>query len=260
MPNNTTGPKPGDGRIRNTAANALSKLSDPFAGQGAKQGAGGPGMAALPALSPGATASYYNQLGGLYSQYQTTLAGLRSQRMGIRANALQQRAGVRSEMISGLATAENAGIERGISGSSAELQGRADVRGAAAAGIAQIEADKLNQLGQLQNQKAQAAVGLYQGVTGLQAGVVAQQDEALAQQLQNNLIVSGQESQMDALKAMFDAQMAALQPPGGNGGKKKPSGYNGTAGGFTSLPMGQQADYYGMNVPDYISTIRGGKR
>ena len=239
--NNTTGPKGGDGRIRNTLANAIGKNAGSLGPQLLSSGGG----AALPALTPAQNAAYYNQLGGLYSQYQTTLAGLRSQRMGLKANAAVARQGARAQGITNLAAAENSSIERGVTGSSADLQGRAAVKGQTASDIAATNAQLYQGLSALQNQKAQAAVGLYQGVAGLQSQAAAQQEEQLAQQLQNNLIVSGQESSMDMFRKMYQAQIDALQGGGGNGNGNGPGGPGGPGTTPTFPP--------GYTLPGYPS-------
>jgi hypothetical protein len=224
--------------MRNTFANTLSNHKVDYKNPG--------GAEALPALDPATTANYYSQLAGLYSQYQTTLIGLKQQRVGLRAGFSEQKAGIRSEMLSGLAGAENAAIERGVTGSSADLQARADVRAGAAGATASAKRQMLEGVAATRLAAQQAGISYFQGSADLEAQKLAQQQATLAQQLQNNLIVSGQESQMDALRAMYEA--IANSTTGGRGGKKKKKnelytshplagggGYNQTASGYTTL-------------------------
>ena len=190
------------------------------------------GAAALPSLDPAQTQNYYSQLQTLYGQYENTIAGLRAQRVGLHSGFVQAKAGIRSQLISGLAGAENSAIERGMTGGTADLQARSDVRGQASAAQATAKNDMLQQLAQNRIGEQGAALQFYQGKTGLEAQSLAQQQQLLAQQLQNNLIVSGQESQMDALKQMYQSFMTQFDHGQGKGGPKvyaaPPQGSGGT--------------------------------
>ncbi|MES2156026.1 MAG: hypothetical protein V4510_12910 [bacterium] len=185
------------GRLRNTFANALSKNKVDYSNPG--------GASALPALDPASTANYYSQLAGLYAGYQTQLAGLKQQRVGLRADFMATRADVQAQKIGGLADTENASIERGIAGSSADLQGRAGVRAGAEAAIQSAKRTRMEGVAGTRLAAQQAGIQYFMGAQGLEANKLAQQQQLLAQQLQNNLIVSGQETQMDALKAIYQS-------------------------------------------------------
>ncbi len=78
-------------------------------------------------------------------------------------------------------------------------------------------------------QQQQAGLAFFQGATQLEAQKLASQQQQMANQLQQNLIVSGQESQMDMLKHMFEAQMG--QFGGGVGGMGGPGGRGGYSAG-----------------------------
>ena len=69
----------------------------------------------------------------------------------------------------------------------------------------------------------QAGIDYFMGVQGLEAQKLAQQQDLLAQQLQQNLIVSGQESQMDVLQQIYQSLSGAMAPQpaprGGGGGR-----------------------------------------
>lgn len=218
------------GRKRNTAANIYSKYETDYSPKGGAQ--------VLPALSPSATASYYSQLGGLHAQYSATLADLRSQRVGLRTNFASARAEAKAGVISGLAGVQNEADDRGVGGSSASSQAEIGVRAQGAADVANARNVLTQGFSQLASQKQQAGVALYQGVAGLQADALASQEEAAAQALQNNLIISGEETQMDALKAFYNGVQnsiaAAGSPPPGGGGN---GGTGGGGGGGRQGPL-----------------------
>lgn len=198
------------GRLRNTLANLQSHNKTVVGGPN------GPTSAAhaAPQLSPGETAAYYAQMQGLYQQYELQRAQLKQQRVGLRAGLREQVAGIRAEKVAALSGVENEAIERGVLGSSAELANRAGVRGEAAGAIAGAKRDMRMGLAESRLGDQQAAIGLYQGLSQLEAEKAARQQDLLAQQLQNNLIISGQESTMDILRRMYRAQMGG----GGGGG------------------------------------------
>jgi hypothetical protein len=220
------GPQVGQGnRMRNTFANTLSKNKIDYQNRG--------GASALPSLDPASTANYYGQLAGLYAGYQNQLIALKQQRIGARADFASQRAQVNAQKIGDLAATENASIERGVLGSSADLQQRGAVRGAAEAGIQSAKQQKMMTIAGTKIAGQQAGIDYFMGVQGLESQKLAQQQTLLAQQLQNNLIVSGQESQMDVLKQIYKSLSGAMAPTsggggnggGGNGGKTKPGVY-----------------------------------
>lgn len=197
------GPKVGEGgRMRNTFANILSKNKVDYSNPG--------GASALPSLDPASTANYYSQLAGLYAGYQNQLIALKQQRIGARADFQAQAAQVRAQKIGDLATTENQSIERGVVGSSADLQNRAGVRGAAAAGIQAAKRQKLETIAGTRIAAQQAGIDYFMGAQGLEAQKLAQQQQLLAQQLQQNLIVSGQESQMDVLKQIYESLSGSI--------------------------------------------------
>ncbi len=203
------------GRMRNTAANLYSKNTIDYNNPG--------GAAALPATTPEQTANYYGQLGTLYSQYQNQLTSLKQQRVGIRAGVQQAVAGIQAQKISGLADQENAATESGLLGSSADLTHRAGVRAGAAQQIQATKQTALQGIAQTRLDAQTAALGYNQGVQGLQAQQLAQQQQALAMQLQNNLIVSGQEQQSDIMKQIYEALAGNAQHgTSGGGGKATP--------------------------------------
>jgi hypothetical protein len=201
------GPKVGDGgRQRNTMANLLSKYQVDYKNPGGAQ--------ALPALDPASTANYYSQLGGLYAGYQTQLLAQKQQRVGLRAGFGEAQAGIRAQLVSGISQTQNANIERGVAGSSAASQQEIGVRADAAAQTATAKRQMLEGLAGSRLQDQQAGVDFFQSSQQLEAQKLAQQQATLAQQLQSNLIVSGQETQMDALKAIYQSLMQ-----GGGGGQ-----------------------------------------
>jgi hypothetical protein len=191
-------PVPGSpGRLRNTFANALSKNQVDYSNPG--------GADALPALSPASTANYYSQMAGLYAGYQNQLLALKQQRVGFRADFGAAKADINAQKIGGLADAENQAIERGITGSSGDLQQRTGVRAGAAAAVQAAKRTRMEGVAGTRIAAQQAGIDYFMGSTQLQGTALAEQQQALAMQLQNNLIVSGQETTMDAMKAIYRA-------------------------------------------------------
>jgi hypothetical protein len=213
------------GRMRNTFANVLSKNKVDYTNKGGAQ--------ALPSLSPASTANYYGQLAGLYAGYQSQITALRNQRVGLRADFHEAVTGARGEKLAGLAAVENQSIERGVLGSSADLQERSDVRGTAEAQIRAAERARLEGVAANRLSQQQAGLDYYMGAQGLEAQKLAEQQQLLAQQLQQNSIISGQESQMDVLKAIYESLS-------GGGGGRGPGGGGGPVPPSTGLPIPRQ--------------------
>ena len=193
------------GRSRNTLANLFSKYQ--VGGQSSSGGA-----AALPALSPEQTAGFYAQLAGLEAQYRNQVAALRAQRVGIRAGFKAERAGIKAEAISGIEGAVGAALTEGTVGSSFDLERRIGVRAQQAGALAGARNEMLQALAQNRLGVQEAALGQFMGAQQLQQQALALQQQALAQQLQQNLIISGQESTQDILRALYKAQLGALRP------------------------------------------------
>lgn len=187
------------GRKRNTLANMQSHEKVTFGGGG--------GLSALPPLDPASTANYYQQLEGLYAQYQGQLDALRAQRVGIRAGARAAIAGFKEEQATGIVNAESEAIGRGMLGSSVDAQNRIDVRAEAAGAIAGVRAEQHQALAQTRLAAQGAAVDFFQASTALEAQKLAQQQSLLASQLEQNLIISGQEMQMDMMRQMYESQL-----------------------------------------------------
>jgi hypothetical protein len=191
--------------MRNTFANVLSKNQVNYQNPG--------GKSALPALDPASTANYYSQLAGLYAGYQNQLIALKQQRIGAKADFRDAAAQVRAQKVSDLASVENAAIERGVVGSSADLQNRIAVRGAAAGALQAAQREKLETIAGTRVAAQQAGIDYFMGAQGLEAQKLAQQQQQLAAQLERNLIISGQETQMDALRGIYESLSRAMQAP-----------------------------------------------
>jgi hypothetical protein len=198
---------PGEGnRMRNTMANLLSKNKVQYQNPG--------GAAALPALSPAQTANYYSQLAGLAAQARLTKASLKAERVGVRADWRAQRAGIQLERKQGIADVQAQMSDRGLTGSSIHATGEVDVRAAARSALTAGKGDVMQAIGQNRIAQQQAGLDFFMGASALEAQSLATKQEALSQQLAQNLIVSGQETQMDVLRQMFQAQMGMVQPGG----------------------------------------------
>lgn len=198
------------GRMRNTFANVLSKNQVNYTNPGGAQ--------ALPALSPAQQANLSAQMQGLYAQYQADVLAAKQQRVGIRAGLMTARRDIRAERISEMAGTVNRALDEGTVGSSFDLSRRTGVVAAAQRAQAAARAEAQAGVAQTRLQEQQAGINYFMGQQQLQAGALAQQQEALAQQLQNNLIISGQESSMDIMKAIYEAMSRGVLPGGGGGG------------------------------------------
>ena len=227
------GPKVGEGgRMRNTFANVLSKNKVDYQNPG--------GASALPSLDPASTANYYSQLAGLYAGYQNQLIALKQQRIGARADFQMAKAQVNAQKIGDLASVENQAVERGVLGSSADLQQRGAVRGAAEAGIQAAKQERMMTVAGTRIAGQQAGIDYFMGVQGLEAQKLAQQQDLLAQQLQQNLIVSGQESQMDVLQQIYQSLSGAMAP------QPAPRGGGGGGGGGNPAAFTAEGQFNGM--------------
>ena len=237
--------KPG-GRARNTFANLLSHNKVDYQNPG--------GAAAIPSLSPAQTANYYSQLGGLYSAYQNRLSELKQARLGAKASFRAEASGISGERNAALAASQNAAIERGMLGSSAASQEEMGIRGAAAAERQRLLAERRETIAGTRLAEGEAATDYFQGAASLEASRLADQQAMLADQLQNNLIVSGQETQMDALKAIYRAYMRDMR---GGGGRDEDR-----PGVPTPQPQSPQelARFLGIPVEDVIAAVREGRR
>jgi hypothetical protein len=168
------------------------------------------GMAALPPLDAASTANYYAQLGNYYALYENERATLRAQRVGAKAEAKVALADVKAQLVPSLASAENAQIDRGTLGGSADMQERIGLKGAAASDRAAIRGQLHADIAASRLAEQQAALVLYQNQTGLEAEKLAQQQTMLADQLERNAIISGAESMADAQRAAYEAIMGQL--------------------------------------------------
>lgn len=201
---------------KNTMNNQQSKGGGGGGGGGTGGGGGGGGggyqnpggAAAIPASTPDQTAAYYAQLQALQSQYSTTIADARLQRVGVNASFRTDKAAVKATGIANMAGTVNSAMDRGISGSSIDYQARIGVKADTANQIAGLKNQRIQDLGALQIMRQQAASDLYTGQTGLAAQQLAQQQAALAQQLETNAIISGAESNVNAIKQLYDALTA----------------------------------------------------
>jgi hypothetical protein len=142
------------------------------------------------------------------------------------------------------ATAVNTALDRGIVGSTVDASARAGVDADVAGARAGARSEALQALAQNRLSVSQAGVDYFMGAQTLEAQKLAQQQEALAQQLQANMIISGQESQMDALKAIYKALSAQL----GGGSNQPGTGVN---------KPGQLGSY---PVADFLSQPRYGRK
>jgi hypothetical protein len=165
----------------------------------------------LPALSPDQTANYYQQLSGMTQQHMLDLAQLRQQRVGLRADARNQEVAIHAQGVQDVTAAQQGAAQAGIQGSSIEYN---NMSAATANMYQQRQAVKdklLSDLAANQLQRQQSALTLYNSQTALASQSLAQQQQLLASQLQNNNIVSGRESNFNALNAFY------RQYGGGNG-------------------------------------------
>ncbi|HEX9899738.1 MAG TPA: hypothetical protein VGC81_10955 [Candidatus Methylomirabilis sp.] len=190
----------GAGRKRNTMNNKMSK-----------QGLGDLGSAVsggdLPLLDPSAVASYYGQLQTLQSQLSTQLAGLRQQRVGFKGEARVARSDIRQQGQEALSGVVGSAIERGVLGSSAELEQRAETRAATSSGLADVNRQLYDALAESRLQAEQARLGFTQGTQQLAAGAIASRMQMAAQEKQNQISIRIARMQAAAQATTDAAQM-----------------------------------------------------
>lgn len=195
-----------DNRRRNTAANQLSKYQTDYQNPG--------GMAALPALSPAQTANQFAQLAGLAAQFENTVADLRQRRVGLKAGFRATAAGIKAQEMGSLSSTENSNISRGVQGSSGANASLIGVQADAATQTQAAKSQLYQGLAQSRIEQQRAAIDLFTGQTNVQAQGLAMQQDALANQLQNDLIISGQETQTDFVRQLYESLLAQVQGPG----------------------------------------------
>lgn len=188
----------------------------------------------LPAMSPESTANYYAQLASLSSGLTVALAASKAQRVGIKAQGKVAAAQIRSDAIDNMASTVNHALDTGTVGASFDAANRVGVLADRASGLAANRADVRGQLAQ--SRLGDQATALQYQLSGqqLEGQRIAEIDSALRDQLLNNTIISGMESQVDALKAVYEA--LAQNAPGGNQPGRGPRG-SGSLGTVFAAPL-----------------------
>jgi len=194
-------------RKRNTQANSISKGG----GSGFQFDFSSLTGGDLPALDPAAIANYYGQIQTMQAQLANTLAGLRQQRVGLRGEAGVARQDVKAEGRAAMTETVNTGLERGMSGGSADLAGRAGVRADVAGGIADVNRSLYNQLAESRMQGTAAALGFDQASQQLEMSAIAQRMSLAQQQEANQIAIRTAKMQASATAQSTAAQMAMAQ-------------------------------------------------
>lgn len=171
------GPKAGNGnRNRNTLRNNASKTS---------------GYPGIPPLSPSGTVEFAEKLATLRGDYLTQLAQLRMDSRGARAQYRLDKANVLDARRTDLAAAANDAIERGVFGSSADIEARAGIRAEAVRALAEARSARNARVQAARQGKLLANNNYNTSVLATLADKRAAQAEAAAQSFQNDEFDSG---------------------------------------------------------------------
>jgi hypothetical protein len=150
-------------------------------------------------------ANYYGQVQTLQSQLSQQLAALRTQRVGMRGDARVARSDVRAEGQAAMSEAIGGAMDRGILGSSGELEKRAAVRGDIAGGIADVNRGLYQAMAESRIQGTQAQLAYQQGVQGIEAQAIASRMQLAQQEEANRLQIQIAQMQAQASAAQTAA-------------------------------------------------------
>lgn len=193
------------GRKRNTATNTYSK-SD-FMG-GLSQASSSISGGGLPTLDPAAIANYYAQLDTLQASLTNQLAGLRSQRVGLRGEASAQKSDVRQQGQAALTEGINSALERGMLGSTSDVEGRIGTRAATQTGVADVNRQLYDALAQNRIEASGAVLTAQQGAQQIASTAIAQRMQLQAEERANALQIQIANMQAEASRISTAAEMA----------------------------------------------------
>lgn len=149
------------------------------------------GLGFIPPLGPQQTFGYATQLSQLRGDYLTKLAELTQTAKGFRSQFRLDKANIIAARRQALGDASNSAIERGMLGSSVDVEGRAGVKAEAAAALAGARAAKKAGIQASKQQKLLASNLFHSGVLATLADKRAAQAAAAAQSFQNDEFDSG---------------------------------------------------------------------
>ena len=162
----------------------------------------------LPALDPSAVANYYAQLQTLQSQLTNQLAALKSQRVGLKGEASVAVADTRQQGQQAITEAISSSMDRGVLGSSADVEQRIKGQAAIKSGVTDIHRSLYDTLAQNRLQGAGAALSFEQGAQGIASQAIASRMSLQAQELQNALAIRIANQQAAASAASTAAEMS----------------------------------------------------
>jgi len=203
-PGPKAGQHPGLRRLRNTGANAQSKV-------------------AAGVLSPTAAAGFSQQAVGLQQTYINALAAIKAQAAAAKGTAKSTFADIKAQRIAGTVGAEADAIGRGIVGSSSDAGARSAVVAEAGTARADAIAARNQALAQLKVSGMQAGTDLQLGLGQLATDKAAAQAELAAQRYQNDLFDTQQSNYQKLYKSILARLLAQRGNPGG-GGPTVPTG------------------------------------
>lgn len=149
---------------------------------------GTPGPA--PLLSPSATFGYATQVAGLQQNLAAAMALKRQQIQAARAAATLQRQQAVAQEISNMAGNVNSALDRGIVGSSIDLQARADTKTELGAARAAIVGERSQAVGAAKLGGMQAVGQYYLGLGQVQADKANARAELALQAYQNDQLLA----------------------------------------------------------------------
>jgi hypothetical protein len=166
------GPKMGNSnRKRNTLRNLASKRLP----------------VTIPNLSPGSAIGYAGQVAGLEQSLYARLAAIRAQAAAARGQFQADRSNIQAQAVDAMAGTVNAALDRGLIGSSIDLEGRAAVEAQRAAALVQARLQRSQALAGLRVEGIQATNDYYTGLLQVLAQKRAEQAQMAAQDFQQNV-------------------------------------------------------------------------
>lgn len=165
------------------------------------------GLGFIPPLGPQATFGYSSQLAQLRGDYLTKLAELTQTAKGFRSQFRLDRSNIIAARRAGLGDAANSALERGMLGSSVDVEGRSGVKADAAAALASAKAARDAGIQAAKQNKLLASNLFHSGVLATLADKRAAQAQAAAQSFQSDEFDTGamdRSGQVDVSQLQLD--------------------------------------------------------
>lgn len=180
--------------------------------------------------SSGAVISAGDQMAAARYQYLSQLAALQAARGGLRQDFITGRADARAAMPGQLAGIEQDATERGVLGSSAELQNRAGVVADTRSQIAALQAAKAQGILGLQSQKLGAQGEYYSSLASIQNSLAQDQWANSISAYSNDSFDAVQQNYQDIIRRLRARKRGDTTTTRAGAGDTTRTPYNGPAG------------------------------